>query len=214
MSLRSRFRQFGSQCPSRTPRVAVLSNPTCAPFPHRVHAPGCRAYPSLSCAPSLSKADRAGLLSQYTIPQSGWVSEGHSPGTSFQEVRVAMEIRQQRPAEAVPCFRLVPLHHHSMQRFPPASRFSFLPFLAWHSLGLKPCARRLGPLCFAQLQRALRVSAPPTTFPICRKTGSRKSCRSPRKSTPPVLGAAASRFPGAQAKTGRKGVTDACISIA
>lgn len=156
MSLRSRFRQFGSQCPSRTPRVAVLSNPTCAPFPHRVHAPGCRAYPSLSCAPSLSKADRAGLLSQYTIPQSGWVSEGHSHGTSFQEIWVAMEIRQQRPAEAVPCFRLVPLHAPF-----DAAISSCFPFLFPSLFGLALArAETLRPAPGAALLRATPARPP------------------------------------------------------
>jgi hypothetical protein len=86
--------------------------------------------------------------------------------------------------------------------------------LAWHSLGLKPCARRLASFCFALIPRALRVSAPPPTFQPSRKPGSMKSCRSPRKSTPPGLGAAATRSPGCPSQTGRKGVTDACISIA
>jgi hypothetical protein len=86
----------------------------------------------------------------------------------------------------------------------PCFPFLFPPLLAWHSLGLKPCAQRLRPFCFAQLQRALRVSAPPATFPVSRNPGSRKSCRSPRKSTPPGLGAAASRSRGAQAKRAEK----------
>jgi hypothetical protein len=106
-----------------------------------------------------------------------------------------------------PCLSCVSLRPPHPQLI--AAIFSCFPFLfpahlAWHSLGLKPCARRPGPFCFAPLQRALRVSAPPPTFPICRKTGSRKSCRSPRKSTPPGLGAAASRCPGAQAKRAEK----------
>ena len=82
--------------------------------------------------------------------------------------------------------------------------FLFPSHLAWHSLGLKPCARRLAPLCFAQILRALRVSAPPATFQISRNPGSMKSCRYPRKSTAPGLGAAASRSPGAQAKRAEK----------
>jgi hypothetical protein len=61
---------------------------------------------------------------------------------------------------------------------------SLPPLLAWHSLGLKPCAQRLRPFCFAQLQRALRVSAPPATFPISRNPGSRKSCGPPEKARP------------------------------
>jgi len=54
------------------------------------------------------------------------------------------------------------------------------------------------------LRRALRVSAPPPTLQITRNTGSLQSCLSPRKSTPPGLGAAASRSPGAQAKRAEK----------
>ena len=82
--------------------------------------------------------------------------------------------------------------------------FLFPPPLAWHSPGLKPCARRLGSFCFAPIPRALRVSAPPPTFQNSRKTSSMKSCRSPRKSTPPGLGAAAARSLGAQAKRAEK----------
>ena len=92
--------------------------------------------------------------------------------------------------------------------------FLFPPHSAWHSLGLKPCARRLESFCFAPIPRALRVSAPPPTFQSSRKPGSMKSCRFPRKSTPPGLGAAAARSLGCPSQTGRKGVTDACISIA
>jgi len=101
-------------------------------------------------------------------------------------------------------FRLVSPHRYRM----PAISFCFpflFPFhLAWHSLGLKPCARRLRPFCFAQRHRALGVSAPPTTFQTSRKPGSMKSCRSPRKSTSPDLGAAASRYSGAQTKRAEK----------
>jgi hypothetical protein len=50
---------------------------------------------------------------------------------------------------------------------------SCFPFLFPSLFGLalaraETCARRLGPFCFAPLQRALQVSAPPPTFPICR----------------------------------------------
>jgi hypothetical protein len=82
--------------------------------------------------------------------------------------------------------------------------FLFPPPLAWHSLGLKPCARRLKSFCFTPIPRALRVPAPPPTFQNSRKTSSMKSCRSPRKSTPPGLGAAAARSLGAQAKRAEK----------
>ena len=92
----------------------------------------------------------------------------------------------------------------SRQRFSHAPRPFFPTRPVWHSLGLKPCARRLRPFCFAHPSRALRVSAPPATFHIPRKPGSIKSCRSPRKSTPAGLGAAATRSPGAQAKRAEK----------
>jgi hypothetical protein len=74
----------------------------------------------------------------------------------------------------------------SRQRFSHAPRPFFPPRPAWYSLGLKPCARRLRPFCFAHPSRALRVSAPPPIFQISRKPGSIKSCRSPEKARPQV----------------------------
>lgn len=94
-----------------------------------------------------------------------------------------------------------------------ARRSSFLPLSAWHSLRLKPCARRRWPFCFSHTPRALRVSAPPATFQPSRTRRSMKSCRSPRKSTPTGLGAAAS-LSGCPSETGRKGVPNACTSTA
>jgi hypothetical protein len=93
------------------------------------------------------------------------------------------------------------------------SSFLFSSLSAWHSLRLKPCARRLASFCFALTPRALRVSAPPATFQPSRTHRSMKSCRSPRKSTPPGLGAAAS-LSGCPSETGRKGELKSCISTA
>jgi hypothetical protein len=86
-----------------------------------------------------------------------------------------------------PCPSLVspcPRHPQLIAAILPCFLFLFPPLLAWHSLGLKPCAQHLRPFCFAQLQRALRVSAPPATFPISRNPGSRKSCGPPEKARP------------------------------
>lgn len=183
MSLRSAFPQFGGKSPSRTPRMAVMCNPSRADLPHRVHAPGCAGHTDRHRALFLRLTADAGF-SQPTISRSHWVSDCHSPLTPLQESWVAMDIRQQRFAEAVLCLRLVPLQPQSIAAISSCFPFFFSTLLAWHSLGLKPCARRLVPLCFAQRQRSLRVSAPPPTFPICRRPGSRKSCRSPEKARP------------------------------
>ena len=200
MSLRSRFPQFGNKYPSRTPRVAALCDPTCASFLHRVRAPGCRAYLSLSSAPLCRRLTaQARFPIHYSTVRVG-IRRPFALGHLFRRSGWRWTFGSRGLPKPFLAFVSSRFTHIRSQRFPPAFRSSFLPLLAWHSLGLKPCARRLAPLCFAQLQRALRVSAPPPTFPICRKIGSRKSCRSPRKSTPPGLGAAASRFSGAEAK--------------
>jgi hypothetical protein len=103
---------------------------------------------------------------------------------------------------------LSPASASSSYSIPPISScspFLFPPHLTWHPLGLKPCARRLGPLCFALSNRASSgFRHPHQDFKSSRQPRSMKSCRSPRKSAFPGLGAAASRFPGAQAKRAEK----------
>ena len=137
------------------------------------------------------------------------IAECHSVAgrcSAFWSLLEVFTSRGASAAEALPRAAFL-THLASPNRMPAISTCLPSPFpfhLAWHSLGLKPCARRLGPFCFAHNQRALQVSAPPATFQTSRKSGSMKSCRSPRKSTSPDLGAAASRSSGAQTKRAEK----------
>ena len=204
MPLKSRFLQFGGKCPSRTPGVPVLCDPTCALFPYRVHAPGCRAYLSLSRAPSLSKVDSAGPLSQYTIPQSGWVSDGHPPWTSFQEIWVAMDIRQQRPAEAVPCFRLVPCHLHSI-----AAISSCFPFLFPSRFGLALArAETLRPAPGAALLPATPARPPgfgsPANISNLSQNPLQEILPVPPKKPAPRLGSSSLSLSGCPSQNGQK----------
>ena len=94
------------------------------------------------------------------------------------------------------------------------SPFLLPTHLAWHSLGLKPCALRRPPFCFAL------TNARPAGFGSPVKIAKRSQKRLPAiLPVPPKkhacrLGSSSLSLFKCPSQTGRKGVTNACTSIA
>jgi hypothetical protein len=211
MSLKSRFLQFASTCSSRTHGVPALCAPTRTLFPARVHGPGCKSY--LSRAPSLPKLTTRAYFPNTRFRSPG-VFDGHSPGTSFPEIWVAMDIRQQKPAEAVPGFGLVPRHPHSIAAI--SSCFRFL-FPSRFGLALAR-AETLRPAPGAALLRATPARPPgfgsPANISNLSQNRLQEILPVPPKKHVPRFGSSSLSLSGCPSQTGKKGLTDACISIA
>jgi hypothetical protein len=144
------------------------------------------------------------VLREDLFPRQWHVSRSrtaHCPCVSFQEILAAFG---RTFARAHLLFLPAPITpHFEPAVFPMLAVPPVLPVPLGTRSGGNPAPGAWGRSA-SRSPRALRVSAPQPTLQTTRNTGSLQSCRSPRKSTPPGLGAAATRSPRAQAKRAEK----------
>jgi len=213
MSLRSAFPQFGGKSPSRTPRMAVMCNPSRADLPHRVHAPGCaghtdrhsRALFEIDSGRRILPTDDFTVPLGIRLPFAFDTSSGELGcyGHSATEICRGRSLPSSRPASA------------TIDR----SDFLLLSALLSYPFGLALArAETLRPAPGAALLRATPARPPgfgsPANISNLSQTRLQEILPVPPKKHVPRLGSSSLSLSGCPSQTGRKGVTDACISIA